>query len=297
MIARQKSIQSVALINSSNAIVGTIYSIKSSITQYFSLRQTNEALLKENALLKNKEHSAFIDTLQDVVKTIPITAVDSTLYLPIDEDTTIVGNDSTKNKSTTDSSTAKTGIPKVVRYASYHYIPARVINNSLANDKMNYLTINQGRNAGITKNMAVVTSNGIVGRVVNVSDHFATVLSILSEGRSYNVRLEDGSEFFIHWDKDYANLLTIDKVPKRLAIKKGDNVYTTGHSLFPENVIVGKIIKIEIDKITNTKVLRILPSNNFRKMQFVYVVKDDLSPEKSALEDSTIEQAQTDNNQ
>lgn len=261
----------------------------------------NEKLLKENADLRNQlAANNNIDTLQDVVKTIPIYEVDSSKYTRSEDDslnivdTNLAKTDSLKNK--VDSTIKKIDEPKLIRYASYHYIPARVINNSIANDRMNHITINRGSKAGIQKNMAVVTNDGIVGRVVNVTENYATVLSVLSEGRVYNARLEDGSEFFISWLKGTDNAVVMEKVPKMFKVQKGDKVYTTGYSIFPENIMIGKIAKVDTSKKNNTKTLTILLNTNFRKLQYVYVVKDDLSKEKNELEQKTKDQAKTEEN-
>src|SRR5690606_4258933 len=60
----------------------------------------------------------------------------------------------------------------------YRYVVAKVTNNSI-HQKNNYITLDRGRKHGIKKGMGVITSNGIVGIVLNVSEHFSTVQSLL----------------------------------------------------------------------------------------------------------------------
>lgn len=285
LIAKRNSIQGVDIINSSNTVVGMVYSIEGQVSQYFSLKRTNEILLQENASLHNQlSADGFVDTFQNLDATISIIGLDSARIKELNrlqntEDTTEEVNDLITFR--------KSDIRKVIKYASHHYIPARVVNNSIADDRMNFVTINRGAKDGIKPNMAVVTANGIVGRVVKVSDNYATVLSLLSEGRPYNAKLVDGTTGSIIWDKGSANSVTMHKIPKIADVQIGDSIFTTGYSIFPENILIGTIAKIEMDKKSNARNLRILLSTNFRNLQIVYVVKDELAEEKDLLENET----------
>src|SRR5690606_21659703 len=60
----------------------------------------------------------------------------------------------------------------------YRYVVSQVTNNSI-HQKNNYITLDKCRKHGIEKGMGVITSNGIVGIVLNVSEHFSTVQSLL----------------------------------------------------------------------------------------------------------------------
>ncbi len=284
LIAKRNSIQGVDIINSSNAVVGVVYSIQSQIQQYFSLKKTNAILLQENAALHNQlSKEGFVDTFEDLNVTVPLVGLDSAkikeLSNPSEDDSTTTQKDTIQFR--------KSNVRKVIKYASHYYIPARVINNSIADDRINIITINRGAKDGIRPNMAVVTSNGIVGRVLKVSDNYATVLSLLSEGRPYNAKLIDGTTGSIAWDRGSANSVTMHKIPKIADVQLGDSIYTTGYSIFPENILIGTIAKIEIDKKSNARNLRVLLSTNFRNLQIVYVVKDELGEEKEDLEEAS----------
>jgi len=63
--------------------------------------------------------------------------------------------------------------------AYYTYIPAKVINNSV-NRQYNFLTIDKGKNDSIEPDMAVISSEGIVGITKSVSDNFTAILSLLN---------------------------------------------------------------------------------------------------------------------
>lgn len=278
LIALRNSIQGVDIINSSNSFVGFWYSTKNSITHYFRLKSINDSLVRENTALHNQlAADGFTDTFEDMTAVIPVTAIDSAELKRLQ-------NDSSQEAGVT---FRKTNIRKIVKYAEHHYIPARVINNSIADDRMNYITLNRGAKDGIQPNMAVVIPNGIVGRVVKVSDNYATVLSVLSEGRAYNAKLMDGNTGSIFWDNGSANSVSMTKIPKIADVQLGDSVFTTGFSIFPENILIGTIAKIETDPKSNARTLRILLSTNFRSLHYVYVVRNDKADEKNKLEAET----------
>lgn len=277
LIALRNSIQGVDIVNSSNRWVGFWYKTKRNITYYFYLKRVNDSLVKENTALHNiLDKNNYIDTFENLTATIPIIGIDTQELVRRQNDTA--------NEGIT---FRKSDVRKIIKYATHTYIPARVINNTMADDRMNYITLNRGAKDGIKPNMAVVIANGIVGRVVKVSDHYATVLSVLSEGRQYNAKLIDGTTGSIYWDNRSANSVTMTKVPKVADVQVGDSVFTTGYSIFPENILIGTVTKIETDSKTNARNLRIALSTNFRNLQYVYVVGNSQADEKKQLEEET----------
>jgi len=270
MISKSHNMQGNDIVNSSNAMTGYIYKKQNDVVYYFQLKRLNDSLMMENAMLRNKmAATGDIDTFKSTVAVIPVTKKDTV---------TTSAKDSTGAIKITTSEKIT-----VVKYASYYYIPARVINNSISSDRQNFITINRGSEDGIRKEMAVVTGNGIVGRVENVSEHYATIVSVLS-GRKTSAKLADGSgPYFPIWQgsPDY---VTIESVPLYVKNKRGDSVYTTGYSYFPENILIGTIAKIDTIKKTDSKSLKVRLSTNFRNLQYVYVVGDKLHEEKMKLE-------------
>ena len=267
LIAKRNSVQGVDIVNSSNAAVGYLYEKQNNIVYYFRLKQMNDSLLQENTRIRNElAQWTGVDTFADTLVRIPIRDYDTGQVVKAD------------------SSRKPQGKPAVVRYASYHYIPARVINNSIANDRMNYITLNRGAKAGIRPNMVVVSNNGIVGRVAHVSDNFSTVVSLLSEGRNYSAELADGTTGFITWEKGSPDYINLTKIPLEQKVQRGDSVFTATYSIFPANITVGTVAGIDTVKVNNTKTLKVRLTTNFRKLQYVYVVHNEQASEQQGLE-------------
>lgn len=256
LIARTNTLQGNEVMNSANLASAYWYKQQSGISYYFGLRQMNDSLLNENARLHQLiARQSEIDTLTDSTVVRGLTPPDSA---------------------------------HVIQYAHYTYFRARVINNSV-NASSNFITINRGSKDGIQPNMAVVSGNGIVGRVVNVSKHFATLLSILNNKQPVSARLRDGTTGFVNWEAGARpDELFMKNIPQEIVIKPGDTVYTTSYStLFPADLIIGTVVKVEKIKKDNSQFLHIRPATNFRNVQYVYVIKDDYMEERRRLEDST----------
>lgn len=254
LIARTKTLQGNELMNSANAVSGYFYNKQNDLVYYFGLRQMNDSLLNENARLR-----AAIAEIKSL-------------------DTAHLGKlDLRQNLNDT---------TKVIRFAQYSYISARVISNSVVSAN-NYITISGGSADGIRKNMAVLSSTGLVGRVVNVSEHFANVLTLLSTKQKVSAKLKEGTYSFVGWEGERPDVLLMENVPQENKVKMGDSIFTTGYSEYlPANVLIGTVFKKEVLKKDNSQQLYIHPSTNFRNLQFVYVAENKMVGERIQLDDS-----------
>ena len=255
LIEHTNTLQGNDIISSANMVSGLIYKKQSDVVYYFGLRKMNDSLVNENARLRNMiDQLHGVDTLKDSV-------VHRKLYL-------------------TDSST------HIVKFADYLYRTARVINNS-TNASDNYITINRGAKDGISKNMAVISGTGIVGRVEHVSAHFASVLSILSSKQKVSAKLKDGTNGYIIWDEKQPDVLVMTDVPQQVKVKKGDSVYTAIFSIFSPDILIGTVLKTVVVKKNAMQLIYLQSSTNFHNLQYVYVIENKMVIEKKIVEDSS----------
>lgn len=259
LIARTHSMQGNDVMNSANAVSGYFYNRQSDIAYYFSLRTVNKTLAEENARLR--QQLADKNYSYDTIRT---GTMDRSF---------VAGNDS----------------GKVVQYASYHYQVARVIKNSVT-EQNNYITLNRGAAHGVRKNMPVISSDGVVGRVVNVSEHFSTVISVLSARQSVSARLKGRTIGNVEWDGRNPDYMYMNKVPQEVKVFRGDSVLTTSYSFFPPDVLIGRVERIRTVKKDNSQTLILRSASNFRNLEYVYIVDNALLGERRNLEDSTLKQ-------
>jgi rod shape-determining protein MreC len=254
LIARTSTLQGNDITSSANAVSGLLYKKQNDVVYYFSLGRMNDSLLNENARLRAQiSMYKSVDTLKDSLVHKVIGIVDTSKH--------------------------------IVQYADYIYRTASVINNSVSAAN-NYITINRGSADGIGKNMAVLSGTGIVGKVVHVSTHFASILSVLSVKQEINARLKDGTIGHTSWDNERPDVVYMNDVPQQIKVKKGDSVFTTSYSYFPQDILIGTVIKSEPVKKNSMQVLYLKSSTNFRNLQYVYVVENKMAAERIQLEDS-----------
>ena len=167
----------------------------------------------------------------------------------------------------------------------YEYVPAEVI-NSESNKRDNHLTLNKGKTAGIREGMGVICGDGAVGIVIDASDHYATVKSVLSENIRLGVKLEKNNEFWVmNWDGRDNDICQIENVRRDVELEVGDKVVTRGgKTMFPSGVDVGTIKEIVSVDGEQTISLNIDLSVNFNSVYHVYVVKNRFAEEQKQLE-------------
>lgn len=168
---------------------------------------------------------------------------------------------------------------------AYEFMSGKAINSSV-NKRNNYLTLNIGAEQGVTHDMAVITSNGIVGIVKDVSPNFSSVMSILHKDVRVNCQLKkDGTYGPLIWDgKDY-RFSNLTEIPTHAKIKKGDTVITSSLSgIFPEGILVGFVDSYERRHNESFYTVKVRLSADFKKVNHVSVIKYNYKAERDSLE-------------
>jgi rod shape-determining protein MreC len=170
----------------------------------------------------------------------------------------------------------------------YTWLGAKVV-GSTVNTQLNFITIHRGLLQDVHPNMGVVSPQGIVGTVVNVSDNYASVMTLLHRQYKVVVKLKNGGERgTIEWDGISPTYVTLKDIPKSAKVQKGDSIVTSPtSSLFPGNLMVGTIAEVMDDKSSNFYTFKIKPSTNFFNIEYVYIIANTQFIEQKRLEDST----------
>ena len=244
LVVKNNTFQRASAVNSSNYVVGTVYAWVNGWKSYLHLSESNTRLAEENASLR-EQLQRFTHT--DSVER--VTVVDS------------------------------------AHQVQYNYIVARVTNNSI-HQKNNYITIDKGRKHGIRKGMGVIGAKGIVGIVLNVSEHFSTIQSLLHSESRISASLEDSQAFgSLVWGDSYdARYAALRDIPNHVKVRDGERVYTSGYSLFPPGIEIGKVVDSGSSGGDSFLDIRVELSTPFHNLLQVYVVEDVFAEEKTALE-------------
>jgi rod shape-determining protein MreC len=157
----------------------------------------------------------------------------------------------------------------------YNYASAKVISNS-TNRRNNFLKLNKGRVHGIGSEMAVITPGGIVGQVIEVSDHFSSVMSVLNMHSRISVKLKSTEQIgTLLWNGENYRIGTMTDIPSHTRLALGDTVVTSGFSyIFPEGVVIGTIEDFRIHPGDNFYTADIKYAVDYNRVYHVYVVQN-----------------------
>ncbi len=144
----------------------------------------------------------------------------------------------------------------------------------------NTLMIDKGKKNGIKKDMAVITSNGLIGKISKVYSNSSEIKLITSDDLNYKVSVSikvngtDNYAILNGYDQE-SNLLKITGVSKTTDVKEKDVVVTSGlGELFPAGIYVGTVEKIKNDKYNLSKTLYIKTKQDFNNIHYVSILKE-----------------------
>jgi rod shape-determining protein MreC len=137
------------------------------------------------------------------------------------------------------------------------------------------VVIAAGRNNGIHQETPVVTSDGLVGSVTQVSPTAALVTLLTDESSAVQARDQDTSAFGVVRHGAGQNSLIVDRVTKDKLVKVGDVIVTAGTrskqypSLFPANIPIGYIVSVGQSDTAPFKQIQIQPFVDFSSLDAV----------------------------
>ncbi len=168
----------------------------------------------------------------------------------------------------------------------YTFMTAKVINNSV-NRRSNYLTLNRGSQQGVKPEMGVICSDGIVGIVKDVSEHYCSVISFLHKDSRISARIK-GTNYMgsMVWDGFDETHGTLNDIAKHVRVKTGDTIVTTSYSaIFPEGIMIGLVDEVNSSGGNNFQDISVKLSTPFGKLTYVYLVGNELKDEQRSLEE------------
>lgn len=165
---------------------------------------------------------------------------------------------------------------------NYKYRIAEVVTVN-ADPYNNTLSINLGQKDGIKKDMAVMTIDGLVGRINQVSEFYSNVQLLTeindtdsnSKAIAVTVKGKESQSFGMIESFDVkTGDLVMNKVDQADPMQVGDTVITSGLGLvFPNGIEIGKIVSIGLGEFGITHKVLVEPKASFRHIREVYVVE------------------------
>ena len=243
------------ILSRANSVVGGLQRSVFSVKHFFTLRSENEMLAArvaelEHSLAAYREREANMAT-----DTLSMAQIDSAF---------------------------------VEQLTQYSYTPARIISNTI-NRNRNYITLNRGRQHGITEDMAVISPDGsMVGYIVGCSDRYSVAISILNDKFTTSGKIVGDDHFgSITWNGRSPHKVQMSELTKYAEFEVGAPVVSSGLShIFPEGVKIGVVESFsENDNQTSFDVVVRLAAD-MTKVSNVLVISNDGYIEATELEEA-----------
>ena len=166
----------------------------------------------------------------------------------------------------------------------FNFTAAQVYKNSYSNSN-NYLTINKGTRDSIKQDMGVITSQGIVGIIDNVSNKYARVMSVLNSNIRISAQLKKTNHFgILSWNGNSPYIVQLTDLPKQAPVTVGDTIITGGLStIFPKGVPIGTIVSFKEDETENYFEIDVDLFNDMTNIGHVYIIENLDADEISSL--------------
>ncbi|HEY2604235.1 MAG TPA: rod shape-determining protein MreC [Thermoleophilaceae bacterium] len=168
-------------------------------------------------------------------------------------------------------------------------VTARVISQSPTVWYSN-IVVNKGSGDGIHINDPVVAAGGLAGKVSSVTGGQAQITLITDESSAVSAEvMPDGSKGIVRPEVGNPNDMLLDYIQKSANIAKGDSVVTSGFtstkldSIFPRNIPIGKVTKVEPSELELYKRVHIQPYADLRRMDYVQVLTGAVEQERAQV--------------
>ena len=146
------------------------------------------------------------------------------------------------------------------------------------------LIINKGSTDGIERDMAVITSTGLIGKVKNSRQFTSTIQLLSSTDTTNRVSAEIVGNQPDQPNQPYygqiegfdavKEMLLLKKIPYEAKIEKGQLVQTSGMGgVFPSRLIIGTVEEVVPDEFGLTQTAFVKPGANFYDLEHVMVIE------------------------
>lgn len=162
--------------------------------------------------------------------------------------------------------------------SDYEYLNATVISRNVGY-WYNKLTINKGSYNGVEKDMVVISSKGLIGRVVKISTFTSDVRLITTSDTNNKISVHvsngDNNLYGVINGYDYKkSVLELEGISNTKDVNVGDYVYTSGlGGIFPAGILIGTVTGITTDSYDLAKIMKVTPSVDFNDINYVSILK------------------------
>ena len=138
------------------------------------------------------------------------------------------------------------------------------------------ITINKGSNAGIARDMCVVTANHeVVGLVTEVGPDYAVIKTILDSSLEVSATIaSSGYSGMVKggYTDGRKDMMQMDYLPSAAIIRNNDQVVTSGSTVYPRDLIIGYVVDAGFGDTGVAKFAMLVPAVEFGRLEQVFVL-------------------------
>ena len=161
----------------------------------------------------------------------------------------------------------------------YRACYAKVINYTI-NREDNFILLNKGMRNGVRKGIGIVTDQGIVGIIKEVSYDYAAAYSILSTYDKKGIKRAIGAKLkntnhlgSISWPRGDHRYVELNDISNYVTLNIGDTIVSSGNSeIFPSGETVGYIEEYGENERTGFYDIKVKLAADMSELEYVYVI-------------------------
>jgi rod shape-determining protein MreC len=158
-------------------------------------------------------------------------------------------------------------------YPEYQYVGASVIGRD-PSPFFKYIHINRGSDDGLRRGMPVVTQQGLVGRVAQITSSAALVELITDPAVTVNVRLEPSRAEAV-LSGSITGDIVLDMIPQDINVETGALVLTSGlGGNYPPNILIGQVTGVRSQDFDLFQSVSMQPVVDFNNLEIVLVISN-----------------------
>jgi len=158
-------------------------------------------------------------------------------------------------------------------YPTMKVVTAQVLGSPPSNYRW-AVQIDKGRSTGIRSDMAVVVPDGLVGKVVQVTDNSSTVLLLIDPGAAAGARIVQAGAAGLIAGGGSSDNLSLNLIGNTSRVAVDDVVVTSSYNrgVFPPGIRIGSVAEVGADTRLLEKEIEVEPAVNFTNLDFVDVL-------------------------
>ena len=138
------------------------------------------------------------------------------------------------------------------------------------------ITINKGTNAGIARDMCVVTANHeVVGLVTEAGPDYAVIKTVLDSSLEISATIaSSGYSGMVKggYTDGRKDMMRMDYLPSSAIIRNNDQVVTSGSTVYPRDLIMGYVVDAGFGDTGVAKYAMLVPAVDFGRLEQVFVL-------------------------